>query len=209
MTRILLVDDHPVVRQGIGRILMTALADVEIGEASTSQEALHQLREGAWDLALLDLSLPDDPGAHTLRQVREQYPAVPVLVVSMHPADAFASEVLRAGASGYVAKDSDPSELVRAVIAVLRGERPAPTPTDATRHGVRPTAGAFPHSALSDREYQVLRLIGSGRTVSQIAEELSLSVKTVSTYRTRILEKMNLRTTAELIHYVVTHRLAP
>jgi two-component system invasion response regulator UvrY len=203
MTRILLIDDHPMVRQGIGRILTSALPQVEIGEAGSGEEALARLCDGTWDAVLLDLTLPGDHGARILRRMRQQFPTTPVLVVSMHPAEEFAAEALRAGAAGYLAKNSDPAEIVRAVSAVLRGERLGPPASAAaTRPG-----GVLPHSLLSDREYQVLRLIGAGRTVSQIAEELSLSVKTVSTYRTRILEKMNLHTTAELMHYVITHRL--
>jgi two-component system, NarL family, invasion response regulator UvrY len=205
MTRILLIDDHPMVRQGIGRILTSALADVEIGEASSGEEALARLRDGAWDVALLDLTLPGDHGARILRRMRQQFPATPVLVVSMHPAEEFAAEAVRAGAAGYLVKNSDPAEIVSAVSAVLRGER---LDAPAAESGESKAGGPL-HSLLSDREYQVLRLIGAGRTVSQIAEELSLSVKTVSTYRARILEKMNLHTTAELMHYVITHRLIP
>lgn len=208
MRRILLIDDHPIVRQGIGRVLTAALDDVEIGEASSGGEALERLRTGTWNLALLDLTLPEDHGARVLREMRQHFPAVPVLVVSMHPAEEFAWEALEAGASGYVAKNSDPAELVQAVTAVLRGERPPGSPAGRRTNGAR-AAGAPRHATLSDREYQVLRLIGTGRTVSQIAEELSLSVKTVSTYRSRILEKMNLRTTAELMRYVIAHRLVP
>ena len=203
MTRILLIDDHPVVRKGIGRVLTSALAGVEIGEASSGEEALRRLSEEPWTVALLDLTLPGEHGPRILRQMRRRYPAVPVLIVSMHPAEEFAWEALRAGASGYVAKDSDPSELVRAVETVLRGERVS-LPSAARAASAPP-----PHASLSDREYQVLRLIGAGRTVSEIAEQLSLSVKTVSTYRTRVLDKMHLRTTAELIHYVVSHKLMP
>lgn len=207
MTRILLIDDHPMVRQGIGRILSNALADVEIGEASTGEEALACLRDGAWDVALLDLTLPGEHGARILRRMRQQFPGTPVLVVSMHPAEDFAAEAVRAGAAGYLVKNSDPAEIVRVVSAVLRGERPGAAASPGGNNA-KPSA-ALQHSLLSDREYQVLRLIGAGRTVSQIAEELSLSVKTVSTYRARILEKMNLHSNAELMHYVITHRLIP
>lgn len=208
MTRILLIDDHPIVRQGIGRVLAAAFEDVEIGEASSGAEAFERLRTAIWDLALLDLTLPGDYGARILREMRQHYPSMPVLVVSMHPAEEFAWEALEAGASGYVAKNSHPTELVEAVAAVLRGERPPASA--ATARGAAARSGGGPlHATLSDREYQVLRLIGTGRTVSEIAGELSLSVKTVSTYRTRILDKMHLRTTAELMHYVITHRLVP
>ena len=206
MTRILLIDDHPMVRQGIGRILSNALPNVEIGEASSGEEALARLRDGTWDVALLDLTLPGDHGARILRRMRQQSPAPPVPDVSRHPAEEFAADAVRAGAAGYLVKNSDPAEIVHAVSTVLRGER---LDAPAAEAGGARAGGPLQHSLLSDREYQVLRLIGTGRTVSQIAEELSLSVKTVSTYRARILEKMNLRTTAELMHYVITHRLLP
>ena len=155
-------------------------------------------------LVLLDLTLPGDSGLSLLRRVRREFPAVPVMIVSMHPADQFAQRALQAGAVGYVAKDSDPQELVEAVRAALAGGRHVPAEIqEAARLEREPPR----HSILSDREYQVLRMIGAGRTVSEIGTELGLSVKTVSTYRTRILEKMDLRTSAELIHYAVVNKL--
>jgi DNA-binding NarL/FixJ family response regulator len=201
--RLLLVDDHPVFRQGVRRVLADGLADVHIGEADDGLTALNQLRSDEWDLVLLDVTLPGPDGLEVLKEVRAEFPRVPVLVVSMHPADQFASRMIAAGAVGYVTKDADPSELLRAVTLALKGQRYVP-----------PSAGATPdddlrHQHLSDREYQVLRMVASGLTVSQIAQELSISVKTVSTYRARVLEKMGMENNAELMHYAMRRGLVP
>jgi two-component system invasion response regulator UvrY len=201
--RLLLVDDHPVFRQGVRRVFADGLADVHIGEADDGLTALNQLRSDEWDLVLLDVTLPGPDGLEVLKEVRAEFPRVPVLVVSMHPADQFASRMIAAGAVGYVTKDADPSELLRAVTLALKGQRYVP-----------PSAGATPdgdlrHQHLSDREYQVLRMVASGLTVSQIAQELSISVKTVSTYRARVLEKMGMENNAELMHYAMRRGLVP
>jgi two-component system, NarL family, invasion response regulator UvrY len=205
MPKVLIVDDHPVVREGIGRVLMSSLPDITIGAADGAMQAQEMLRDESWDLVLLDLTLAGDDGTVVLRRVRQSHPELPVVIISMHPAEQFARRVLQAGAAGYVEKGSNPEELVRAVQAALSGARtpvtvPPRAKTDST---------SLPHEQLSDREYQVLRMIGQGRTVSEIAAELSLSVKTVSTYRARILEKMDMRTSAELMRYVIAHKLVP
>ncbi|HEX9367671.1 MAG TPA: response regulator transcription factor [Vicinamibacterales bacterium] len=204
MRSVLLVDDHPVVRQGIARILAAEIPDLALAEAVDGASALLQMRARPPHLVLLDLTLPGDNGLSLLRKIRREFPSIPVMIVSMHPADQFAQRALQAGAVGYVAKDSDPQELVQAVRAALAGGRHVPAEVqEAARLEREPP----PHAGLSDREYQVLRLIGAGRTVSEIGAELGLSVKTVSTYRARILEKLELRTSAELIHYAVVNRL--
>jgi two-component system, NarL family, invasion response regulator UvrY len=201
MRNILLVDDHPVVRHGLARVLADAIPDLRISEAVGGEDALGHLRSAACDLILLDLTLRGDSGLTLLRKLRREFPAIPVLIVSMHSVDQFAARALQAGAAGYVTKDSDPEELVQAVRAALGGDRHVPA-------ALAPPAGEpLAHEALSDREYQVLRMIGAGRTVSEIGTELGLSVKTVSTYRARILEKLQLRTSAELIHYAIVNRL--
>ena len=205
MPKVLIVDDHPVVREGIGRVLTSSLPDVELGEADGAAQAQEMLRERTWDLMLLDLTLDGDDGTVVLRRVRQSHPEVPVVIISMHPAEQFARRVLQAGAASYVSKGCNPDELVRAVQAALNGVR-EPLATAAR---ARPDGASLPHEQLSDREYQVLRMIGQGRTVSEIAAELTLSVKTVSTYRARILEKMDLRTSAELMRYVIAHKLVP
>jgi two-component system invasion response regulator UvrY len=204
--KVLLVDDHPVVRQGIARILAATIPDLQIAEAVDGRDAVAHLTAARYDLILLDLTLPGDSGLSLLRRLRREFAGVPILVVSMHPADQFALRALQAGAAGYVAKDSDPADVVRAVSTALGGGRYVPVELqEAARLAEDPPA----HGALSDREYQVLRMIGAGRTVSAIGMELGLSVKTVSTYRARILEKLQLRTSAELIHYAVVNKLVP
>jgi two-component system invasion response regulator UvrY len=208
MTKILLVDDHPIVRHGIKQVLTDAFHPALVGEATTAEEGLSEARHMEWDVTVLDLTLPGTSGLDLLKELRRERPAMPVLVLSMHPADQFARRAINAGAAGYVTKDSAPGELVRAVGEVMAGRRylnaVAVKELDAR---YQPDANQRPHESLSDREYQVLRMIASGLTVSQIAARLSLSVKTISTYRARVLEKMSMKTTAELMHYAIQHRL--
>jgi two-component system invasion response regulator UvrY len=203
---VLLVDDHPVVRQGLARILSAEMPDVRVDEAVDGPTALERLAGGTYDLIMLDLTLPGESGVSLLRRIRREYPASPVLIVSMHPPEQFAQRALQAGAVGYINKNSEPQELVRAVRLALAGRRYVPA-TGADTASVEHEGQ--PHDGLSDREYQVLRMIGAGRTVSEISAELGLSVKTVSTYRARVLEKMKLRTSAELIHYAISKGLVP
>lgn len=206
MSKVLLIDDHAVVRQGVARILGAALPGVTLGEAATAGEGLAQLRADRWDAIVLDLTLPDHPGMVLLRQLRREHPGIPVIVLTMHAADQFARRAVHAGAVAYITKGSDPSELIVAVRTVLSGDRPAPPalePLHSGKNGRRRPV----HEELSDREYQVFRMIGMGRTVSQIATELDLSVKTVSTYRARILKKMQMHTNAELMRYAIEHKL--
>lgn len=206
MPRILVVDDHPVVREGIGRVLASALPGVVVGGAQAATDTLESMRVAPWDLVILDLALAGTDGTIVLRQLRHTYPAVPVLIVSMHSPEQFARRTVQAGAAGYVSKDSPPQELVRAVRCALAGEQYLPRGIADVAHE---RSKELPHEELSDREYQVLRMIGQGRTVSEIAAELSLSVKTISTYRSRILDKMDMRTSAELMRYVIAHGLVP
>lgn len=205
-TRILLVDDHPLVRQGIKQVLSSAFHPAAVGEAANAEQGLNEVRTTDWDILVLDLSLPGTSGLELLKDLRRERPALPVLVLSMHPPDHFARRAINAGAAGYLTKDSAPGELVRAVGEVIAGRRYINT---AWVHGVvsHGTEPGEPHDALSDREYQVMRMLASGLTVSQIATRLSLSVKTVSTYRMRVLEKMKMKTTAELMHYAISHSL--
>jgi two-component system, NarL family, invasion response regulator UvrY len=203
---VLLVDDHPVVRKGIARILTSEIPDLRVNEAYDGAAALEQLSTGPCDLILLDLTLPGDSGLSLLRRMKREHPATPVVIVSMHPAAQFAQRALEAGAVAYVAKNSDPHEIVSIVRQALAGKRRIPAEAAGD---LRTAIESPPHETLSDREYQVLRLIGAGRTVSEISAELGLSVKTISTYRSKILEKMKLRTSAELMHYAITNRLVP
>lgn len=208
MTRILLVDDHPIVRQGIKQVLSGAFHPALVGEASNAEEGMSEIRNTEWDVMVLDLSLPGTSGLDLLKDLRRERPTLPVLILSMHPPDQFARRAMNAGASGYLTKDSNPNELIKAVGEVIAGRRYLnPSVIEELVSNLRPERGQRPHEALSDREYQVLRMIGSGLTVSQVATRLSLSVKTVSTYRARVLEKMSMKTTAELMHYGIQHGL--
>jgi two-component system invasion response regulator UvrY len=208
MTRILLVDDHPIVRQGIKQVLAGAFDPALVGEAANAEEGLSEVRNTDWDILVLDLTLPGTSGLDLLKDLRRERPTLPVLVLSMHPADQFARRAINAGASGYLTKDTPPTELVKAVGEVIAGRRylnPAlmaeSSERDESIHARRP------HELLSDREYQVFRMLASGLTVTQIALRLSLSVKTISTYRMRVLEKMKMDTTAELMHYGIQNGL--
>lgn len=207
MPRILIVDDHPVVREGVGRVLASAIQGVTLGAADGAAQALQAMATESWDIVLLDLTLSGDDGTVVLKRLRQAYPGVPVVIISMHPAEQFARRVVHAGAAGYISKATDPDALVQAVRTVLAGGRCIPPGIQDLHAG--PAPKGLPHEGLSDREYQVLRMIGQGRTVSEIAAELTLSVKTVSTYRSRILDKMQLRTSAELMRYVIAHHLVP
>jgi len=208
MTRILLVDDHPIVRQGIKQVLAGAFHPAEVGEASNAEEGMTELKNTEWDVMVLDLSLPGTSGLDLLKDLRRERPTLPVLVLSMHSPEQFARRAMNAGASGYLTKDSPPIEIVKAVGEVIAGRRYLhPAVTEELGGSQREDSGQRPHEALSDREYQVLRMIASGLTVSQVAARLTLSVKTVSTYRARVLEKMNMKTTAELMHYGIQHGL--
>jgi DNA-binding NarL/FixJ family response regulator len=206
MIRILLVDDHPVVRHGIRQILVDGMKAVSIGEASDAESAMTKIRGDEWDVIVLDVTLPGKSGLDLLKDVRRDQPEVPVLVLSMHPAVQFARRALAAGASGYLTKDSAPTELVRAVDEIRRG-RPYLGGGAAEWSGGSPSLGKSPHDILSDREYQVLRMLGSGLTISEIAAGLRLSVKTVSTYRSRVLEKLQMHSNAELMRYAIENRL--
>jgi two-component system invasion response regulator UvrY len=205
MTRILLIDDHPIVRLGVRRILMDHFNPVFIGEAGDAESGAAQAVNDEWDVVVLDITMPGAVGLDVLKQIREQRPALPILVLSIHPANQFARRALHAGASGYLTKESAPSELVGAIEEVKRGKRYVSEAVKATMTGAR--ARIATHETLSDREYQALRMLGSGRTVSEISEELGLSVKTVSTYRARVLQKLGMRTNAELMRYAMENGL--
>jgi DNA-binding NarL/FixJ family response regulator len=207
-TKILLVDDHPVVRQGIKQVLSGAFHPALVGEAANAEEGMSEIRSSDWDVMVLDLTLPGTSGLDLLKDLRRERPSLPVLVLSMHPPDQFARRAMNAGASGYLTKDSSPTELVKAVGEVMAGRRYLnPAVIEELVANLQPERRQRPHESLSDREYQVMRMIASGLTVSQIALRLSLSVKTVSTYRKRVLDKMGMKTTAELMHYGIQHGL--
>jgi DNA-binding NarL/FixJ family response regulator len=178
------------------------------GEASNGQEVLDQLRGRDWDLLLLDMSMPGLSGLDVLREVRHERRNLPVLVLSMHPEDQFAVRLLKAGAAGYLTKDSAPDELIAAVRRIMAGGKYVSGElAEKLAADLATRADRLPHESLSDREFQVMRLLAAGRTLKEIGQALSLSVKTVSTYRARIIEKLGLRSTAEIVHYAIQHRL--
>lgn len=206
--RVLIADDHPVVRRGLKQILADDPSIGSFGEASNSQEAVDMARNQDWDVILLDITMPGQGGVEALKQIHSAKPNIPVLVVSMHPEEQFAIRVLKAGASGYMTKESAPDDLREAIRRVVRGGRYISAAlSERLSAGLDRLPDRAPHEALSDREYQVIRMIASGKSASDIARELNLSVKTISTYRTRILEKMHMKNNAELTHYAIQNKL--
>jgi two-component system, NarL family, invasion response regulator UvrY len=208
MKKILIVDDHEVLRDGVKRIFDKHSGTAIFGEASTVQEALRLVREQEWDIVVLDISLGDRSGLEVLKELKQIRPRLPVLILSMHSGEQFARRALKAGASGYITKDSPRAELVKAVNKVMSGGRYiSAVVAENLVFDLESDTGRPRHEALSDREFEVLRLIASGKTVSEIARILSLSESTISTYRGRILEKMGMKTNAELIHYAIQNKL--
>ena len=207
--RILVCDDHAIVRRGLGEILeQEEGTPVTIGEAASAAEALELARKQAWDAIVLDITMPGRSGLELLKQLKEERPNLPVLALSVHPAEQYAVRMLRAGASGYLTKDSAPDELLTALRRIVRGGRYiSPSVGEMLAAELGRPADELPHQGLSDREFEILRLLASGKRPSEIAEGLHLSVKTVSTYRARVLQKLHLRTTAEIMRYAVKHGL--
>ena len=208
MIRVLIADDHAILRSGLKEILVHELKDVVCGEAEDARQVLLQVQSGDWDLVMLDITMPGRSGLDILKDLKAVRPKLPVLVLSMHPEDQYGKRVLKAGASGYMRKESAPDELIKAIRKVLAGGRyVSPALAEKLAVDLSDDVGRPSHETLSDREFEVLRMIASGKTVGHIAEELHLSVTTVSTYRARILEKMDLTTTAELMHYALRNHL--
>jgi two-component system invasion response regulator UvrY len=208
IVRILIVDDHAVVRRGLSAVLADEFRNAAFGEAGNAREALEQLRRNTWDVALLDITLPGKSGLDLLKELKAEWPGLPVLVLSGHTEDQFAVRVLKAGAGGYVTKESAPEELAKAIRKVLAGGRyVSPALAEKLALGVDKDPTRAPHETLSDREYDVMSRIGAGKTVTEIAEELSLSAKTISTYRTRVLEKLGVKNSAEIVQYALRNGL--
>jgi len=208
MIRVLIVDDHAIVRRGLRELLSDEFRGAAFGEASTAQQALEQLGKQKWDVALLDITLPGRSGLDLLKEFKAARPRLPVLVLSVHPEDQFALRALKAGAEGYLTKESAPEELVKAIRKILAGGRyVSPTLAEKLALGVRKDSTRAPHETLSDREYEIMCCIASGKTVTEIAGELSLSPKTISTYRARILEKLGVRNSAEIVQYATQNNL--
>jgi two-component system invasion response regulator UvrY len=206
--RILIVDDHAIVREGLKQIL-AEVDDIEVaGEADTSSRALHLARQQDWDLVLMDIAMPDRSGLETLQLMRKEHPGIKVLMLSMYRETQYALRALKSGAMGYLNKQSAPDQLVDAIRLVASGKKYiSPELAQELASEVSGERLELPHEALSNREYQTLCMIASGMTVSAIADKLALSVKTISMYRARLLQKMQLRNNAELTHYAIKHGL--
>jgi DNA-binding NarL/FixJ family response regulator len=208
MIRVLIVDDHAVVRRGLKEILTRELDGSICEEAENAEQAIAKVRRQDWDLVILDIAMPGRGGLDVLLDIRQERQELPVLIFSMHPEDQYARRVFRAGARGYMNKESPPEELAKAIKRILSGGRyVSQTLAEKLAWDLSKDTGRQVHETLSDREFEVLRMIASGKTVSLIAEELHLSIATVSTYRGRILEKMSMTNTAELIRYALSNHL--
>jgi two-component system, NarL family, invasion response regulator UvrY len=206
MVKVFIADDHPIVREGL-KLILAKTADMSVvGEAADGQELLTKLRTCSADVILLDISMPGRSGLDVLKQIKAKWPKTRLLVLSLHPEDQYAMRVLRAGASGYLTKESASDQLITAIRKVASGGKYISNAlAEQLAMELDAPADKPLHGTLSDREYEVLRMIASGKSVSEIGEELSLSVKTISTYRARILAKMNMTKTADIIHYGIRH----
>ena len=206
---VLIADDHAIVRQGLRQILSETDDLLVTGEADDGAEALNLARQQPWDVFLLDVSMPNRNGIDTLKQLKKEFPRLPVLILSMHPEEQYAVRALKAGASGYLTKQSAPELLVTAIRQVASCQKYlSPAVAQQLAEAISDNTEKSPHERITDREYQVLVMIAAGKTLTQVAEQLNLGVATVSTYRARLLEKMGLKSTAELIRYGLEHGLA-
>jgi two-component system invasion response regulator UvrY len=208
MQRVLIVDDHEVVRDGVKRLLEEQSGDISCGEAGTPEEAVSRALASEWDAVVLDLSFAGKSGLEVLKELKQIRPRLPVLVLTMHSEEQYARRAFKAGAAGFITKDSPRAEFSKAIHKVMEGGKYL-SPRLAERLIIDLERGMDRPSdeTLSDREFQVMRLIASGKTLSEIAELLSLSDKTISTYRARLMEKMGMRTNAELTHYAIQNKL--
>lgn len=207
MTKILIVDDHPLIREGIKQILANEPDMILAGEARSASEMMEKIKKERYDLVLLDINLPDSNGLELIKTLKCEY-SLPVLVLSMHKEEEYAIRTLRAGASGYIIKETAPMQLVAAIKKVAAGGRHiSPSLAEKLASCMETGFNETPHETLSDRELQILLMIGSGKTPTEIAKTLSLSIKTISTYRSRILEKMKMENNSQLMHYVLTNKL--
>ncbi len=209
MIRILIADDHTIVREGLKQLL-SASADFTIaGEAGNGHEVIERVRELELDVLLLDISMPGRSGIELIRQVKSEKPRLSILVLSMHEEEQYAVRALRAGASGYLTKESASAQLLSAIRKVASGGAfITTTVAEQLALAAMPHAETAPHQTLSDREFQVMRMLVAGRSITDIAGELNLSVKTISTHKTRLMQKLNLTNQTELIHYAIDHKLA-
>ncbi len=208
MLKVLIADDFPLFRRGIKNLLSDGLGDLTVGECANAHELLELVRQKKWDVLILDVSMPGTTGVDALIQVKKERPSLPVIILSMHPEDQYAVRMFKAGADAYLTKASAPEELVKAMKKVLAGGQYVNQSLgEKLVRLVHQPADRMPHELLSDREYEVMRFLASGKTVSEIAESMRLGVTTISTYRTRILDKLSLKNNAELMRYAVQHGL--
>ncbi len=208
MIKVLIADDHPVVREGLKQIISKASDMIVGGEALNGQEVLDKIAAERWDIIVLDLNMPGKDGFEVLREIRKDFPKLPVLVLSIYPEEQIGVRVLKAGASGFLSKESAPKELLNAIRKIHTGSKyVSPTLAERLAVAIEVDMGEEPHKRLSNREYQVLCLIASGKSINEIADQLSLSDKTIRTYRDRLMEKMNLKNDVELTHYALKHKI--
>lgn len=209
MIKVLVADDHKIFRAGVKRLIEES-ADIEVaGEACDGFDALAKLRKEEWDVVLLDINMPNKSGLDIVRQMKQEKPKLPILILSMYPEEQYAVRALKAGAAGYLTKDSESEELIAAIRKVVKGGRYAtPALLEKLLFELDGERDVPKHHALSAREYQIFEQIIQGKALTEIAEAMTISVKTVSTYRTRVLEKMNMENNAELIHYAIQHGLS-
>ncbi len=207
MFKILIGDDHAIIRKGLRQILQEEISKCDIDEAADGMDVIRKINEKQYDILILDISMPKRNGIDLLNQLKIEKPDIPILILSIHPEEQYAIRVLKAGAAGFINKASAPEELVHAIRKITGGGKYiSPVVAEQLATNIR-NPGQAPHEHLSDREYQVMLMIASGNTIKEIAEELSLSVKTISTYRARLLEKMELDNNAKLTKYVLQHNL--
>ena len=208
MIRILIADDHAVVRRGLKQLLLEHYPTASIGETGDAENLIAQVMSQEWDVVICDMSMPGRSGLDALQQIKELSPKLPVLIMSMHPEDQYALRVLKAGASGYLGKESIDNDLIKAIETVRMGRKfITPSIAEKLANALDTDSTRPPHEELSNREFDVFKLLTSGKSVSEIATQLSLSSTTVSTYRSRIMAKMNMRSIAELTRYALEHKL--
>ncbi|HEY6502931.1 MAG TPA: response regulator transcription factor [Chitinophagaceae bacterium] len=208
MIKILIADDHAVVRKGLKQILLEEYPSAKIGEVADAESLLAEVTKDEWDIVICDMNMPGRSGLDALTQIKQLAPQLPVLIMSMYPEDQYALRVLKAGASGYLGKENIHDDVIRAVQTVQLGKKfITPTIAEKLANALGENNSLQPHETLSDREFDVFKLLASGKAVSDIAMQLSLSATTVSTYRSRIMEKMNMRTNAELTRYAIEKNL--
>ena len=208
MKRFLIADDHSIIRYAIRNILLASYVDVHVEEASNAEEMLHKVLKENWDVVITDISMPGRSGLEVLQEIRQAHPKLPVLVLSMHREELYAVRVMKAGGSGYLKKDTAMNELVKAVDSVLQGKKYiTPSIAEHLAHSIENDTEANPHESLSDREFEIMKLLASGISLTDVSAKLSLGITTISTYRSRIMKKLNLKTNADLLHYAIAHKL--